>query len=365
MKRILIIRLSSIGDVIHATPVASSLKAAWPDCHITWLVGEVCAPLLQHNPAIDEMIVWPREHFDAALRRGNLPRAWRVWQGLKRKLASRQFDIVLDIHGLLLTGLITRTVKARRKIGLSTAGEGNPYFMTETAAPRGGHIIDKYLGVLAALGISGVKRPMTLIVPEAARRFAGQFLRQEGVLRQDKVVILIPGTTWPSKNWPVPYFAAVARALAGDLRVVLCGGKQEFALSRMIAAQAGVALINATGRTGLLEMAALLERAAVVVSGDTGPLHMAAALGIPTVAVFGPTDPAVYGPEGNKHVRLSARLPCSLCHKRRCPKNTMHCMSSVQPITVIQAVYRLLEVTPAGMANNPAGRRYGMKRIGM
>lgn len=342
VKEILIIRLSSIGDVIHCTPVARSLKDAWPDCRITWMVGGVSADLLQGNPDIDEIMIWSREQFELHLREFNFRAAWKMWHDLKNQLKDRHFYAVLDIHGLFLTGMIAKLAKTKKRIGLRGAKELNSLFMTETGEACSKHITDKYLAVLACLGIQTVNHQMRLVVPEDSRQFARTLLQEHAVFPQEKIAVFILGTTWVTKNWPVAFFIETAKLLSQDFRIILCGGKAERAMGEEVREKAGVHVMNAIGRTSLLEMAAIIEHASVVVSGDTGPLHMAGALDIPTVSLFGPTDPAIYAPRGERHEILFGTLPCSYCHKRRCPKGERVCMESITPEAVAQKVYTVV-----------------------
>ncbi|MDT8899880.1 glycosyltransferase family 9 protein [Anaeroselena agilis] len=341
MREILVIRLSAIGDVIHCTPVASSLKAAWPDCRITWLVGEVAADLVRYNPYVDETIVWSRERFERHLRDFELGRAASLWRELRDSLAGRRYYAVLDVHGLFLTGVIARLAETERRIGLSGTKELNALFMDETAAPVGHHITDRYLGVLRPLGIVPTERRPMLAVPEKAEQAAEALLSELAVPRGGRIAALAPGTTWPAKNWPAALYARTARRLAGDFAVMLCGGSAEAALGREIAAAAGVPVADATGRTGLLELAALFAKASVVVAGDTGPLYMAAAVGTPTVGIFGPTDPARLAPPGEKNAFVVSRQACSFCYRKTCPKGVAVCMSGVNPELVVRQVYRV------------------------
>ena len=332
------IRLSSIGDVIHCTPVARSLKIAWPDCKITWLVGEVAAELLKYNPYVDEIIVWSREKFEKHLRSFEFKKAKLMWTSLREQLSVRKFDVVLDIHGLFLTGMIAKLARTDRRIGMSQARELNSLFMTETASPSGSHITDKYLGVLLPLGINGIDHQMFLAISDTERGFADDFLAREGIVPPERFVVIIPGTTWLSKNWPTDLFAQMIQILCKDFKIVMCGGKAEVELGNHIKEQAGVPIVDAVGKTGLLEMAALIEGAAVVIAGDTGPLHIAAALMVPTVSIFGPTNPVTYAPLGQGNAILVNNLPCSFCHKMNCPKGNNLCMSSITPQAVAEQV---------------------------
>jgi lipopolysaccharide heptosyltransferase I len=342
IKDILIIRLSSIGDVIHCTPVVSSIKAVWPNCRITWLVGEVCADLIKYNPFIDEIIVWSREKFEKHLNKLEFAKAASSWRSLRGMLSGRRFDAVLDIQGLFITGLIARIPMTERRIGLSDAREFNSMFMTETVKPLGQHITERYLGVLASLGITAVNKRMIVVVPEEYREFAKRLLAGEGLSPETRYIVIVPGTTWSSKTWSATSYARVASMLSKDFRLVLCGGIAEATIAQQITDSVKSPVINVVGRTGLLDMGGIIQGAEVVIAGDTGPLYMAAALGTSTVGIFGPTNPVNLAPSGPNHGYLVNRLSCSFCHKRRCPRGEAHCINTVQPEDVVQKVYSIV-----------------------
>lgn len=344
IKKILIIRLSSIGDVIHCTPVAKALKTTWPDCHITWLVGEVCAELIKYNPYVDEYIVWSRERFEKHCRNYEFKEAWSMWKELMKRLSVLDFYAVLDIHGLFLTGLIASKIKAERRIGLKDARELNSLFMTETVKPNSRHMTERYTSILRPLGIFADNEDMTLVVSNKEKNFSAKFLQQAGVKTGDRLAVLVPGTTWPSKNWSPEFFAKTAALIAGDFKSIICGGITESEIGQDIESRVGKSLINAIGKTTLLEMASILEHASVVVAGDTGPLYMAAALKVPTVVIFGPSDPNIYKPLGDNSITLFHRQSCSFCHKQKCPTGKNDCMKKVLPSEVAAAIYKLVEV---------------------
>lgn len=342
--RFLIVRLSSIGDILHCTPVARVLKTALPDCHITWVVGEIPADMLRTNPYLDELYIWPRERWEQHLRRGEFAPAWQLWQKLCQDLQARKFDIVLDIHGQFLSGLITFASKAPRRIGMSNTRELNSLFMSEIApsSPLDVHVIPQYLSVLKPLGITAADYAMTLHLPAESITFANTFLSNHGMNPQDRIIAFNPGTTWQAKNWPAEYYAAAIKALQPSGFILLCGGPADQALGESIKQHSGVPLINAIGQTSLLQLAALISRCTVLVTGDTGPLHMAIALGIPTVSIFGPTDPNRFGPLTAEHVVLEEQLDCRPCHKMLCPRKHLNCLYSLSPARVITAVQMLL-----------------------
>lgn len=344
-KRYAIVRLSSIGDVLHCTPVARNLKQHQPSCHITWVVGQVSAEMVKDNPFIDEVYIWPRERWEKCMRQGKLREAWSIWQQLKSDMAQKHFDIALDIHGLFLSGMVTKALGAPRRIGLSGNKEPNGLFMTEKAPlmPDDVHVIQRYLSILRPLGIDTQDYSMTLCLLDKYKAFAKAFLHEQGVSEKERLIILNPATTWRAKNWPPEYFAEVADALSSEGRIVICGGPADQGIAQQIIELTTAPIINAVGKTSLMEMAALLERASVVIVGDTGPLHMAVAIGTPTVSIFGPTDPARFGPLTPGHIVLTGQAECSPCHKTVCPKKDMRCMHSIKPDVVIKAAYQQLQ----------------------
>ncbi len=267
-----------------------------------------------------------------------------MWKELMKRLSVLDFYAVLDIHGLFLTGLIASKIKAERHIGLKDAKELNFIFMGETVKPSGQHMTERYTSILRPLGIIANRDDMTLVILDYAQRFAKQFLLQAGIVAGDKIVVLVPGTTWSTKNWSPEFFAETANIIEKDFKVVLCGGQSEIELGQKIEKQFHGSLINAIGQTDLLEMAAILERASVVVAEDTGPLHMAAALKVATVVIFGPSDPECYKPLGGNSITLFHRQSCSFCHKPKCPTGKNDCMKKVLPSEVATAIYKLVNV---------------------
>lgn len=266
-----------------------------------------------------------------------------MWRRLKHDFSVRPYDIALDAQGLFISGMVTAATGAPRRIGLGRTKEPNGLFMTERAPlPLDKHVINRYLSLLRPLGITTEDYHMTLCIPPAAVQYAEEFLARRGVAPEDKVIVLVPATTWPAKNWPLEYFAAVIDGLKDKGHLIMCGGPGDRNRAADIAAMTKTAVINAVGKTSLLEMGALLARANVVVTGDTGPLHMAVALGTPTVSIFGPTAANMYGPLHPGHIVLEGQMECRACHKRVCPRQDARCMQAVSPRDVIDAVMRQL-----------------------
>lgn len=343
-QHILIVRLSSIGDVLHCTPVARTLKEAYPTCHLTWVVGQGPAEVLQGNTDIDDLYIWPRERWEKAVRSRRWREAWQLWGELKTGLKARNIDIVLDVHGQFLSGMVAAASGAPRRIGLSHTRELNSLFMTEQAplTSTDVHVIQYYLSILRPLGLEQTNYHMTLVPTPEAIKFADEFLYSQGIQAGEKIIAINPSTTWPAKNWPPEYFAAAAAKLQANGRILLCGGPGDRALADTIKAAVGAPIIDAVGQTSLQQMAALLARCHALLVGDTGPLHMALALDIPTVSIFGATPPERYGPLTPGHIVLTGKETCPPCHKHNCRHQDLRCLRSVTPDAAVNAIRQLI-----------------------
>lgn len=348
--RIAVIRLSSVGDVLHGTPVVRAIKKACPSCHVTWIVGSVSADVLAGNPYIDEVYIWSREHWEKLLRQRRFSEALAYWRKLRDDLHARDFDIALDIHGIFISGLVMLATGAKRKIGMQNTRELNHLFVTERASlpPAGPHVIQRYLSVLSALQVSPDGWEMDLVPTPDAIEFADSFLKKAHYDPAKPLIAINPKTTWPTKNWPPEHFAAAASELAKDGQLLLCGGPGDKDTADAISRAAGVPVINATGQTRLHELAALLSRCQVLLTGDTGPLHMAVALRVPTVSIFGPTNPAIYGPLPPGHIVLRSNAACAPCNKQRCHRKDLRCQHDVSPQMAVEAVRIQLKNAKSG-----------------
>lgn len=342
-QRILIIRLSSIGDVLHATPVAKALKEAYPNCHITWLVSKLSASLLSNNPYIDQVHVWSREEFEQAAGKYQLGTLRKLWHQLKTFFKENHFDIVLDIHGLFLTGMIAAYSKAPRRIGMANTRELNRFFMTEQASPiASDHVIKRYLSVLSPLHIHTSEEQMTLNLTADLHKFAEDFLAKNHINPQKKLLMINPKTSWSSKNWDNENFAKLIDLLAPDIQILLCGSIQDKNDADKITALCHRPLFDAVGKTSLLELAALIYRTDLLLTGDTGALHIATALQIPTISLWGPTRPEQYGPLVPNHIVIRSTHSCVACHKTKCPKGKNDCLQTIRAELVAEKINSIL-----------------------
>jgi heptosyltransferase-1 len=333
--RVLIVKLSSLGDVIHALPTLEALRELYPEGRITWLVEEGNAPLVLGHPALDEVWTAPRPRWG----KPGLGREVGKLVTLARRLRETRFDLVIDLQGLLKSAGWTALAKSPRKIGYARTREFSYLPLTERLAPFDpeAHAVWRYLHIARYLGApeSPPRFRLGLQMPEDL----GPLLPSEG---DRPLVILHPGARWPTKLWPTAGWAGLAAWLRGDLglQVVLTGSPEDRVLGQAIVAAAGVPVVNLAGRTTLAELAALLKRARLAVTVDTGPMHLAAALGTRVAALFGPTAPWRTGPFGPGHEVVRLDLPCSPCFKRECP--APRCLAELPEALVRRAVEKIL-----------------------
>lgn len=314
--RILLIRLSSMGDVIHALPAAASLKHSLPNSVITWVIRPKWAPLLAGNPFVDEVVELERSAEGAIRTAGRLRR--------------ERFDVVVDFQGLVQSAVVAAWVKANKKIGLhrSQAREGLASLFYSTAVlTRSAHRVDMNLELAAAAGAASLLRVFPL--PEG---------KPEGMLPEGKFVLASPSAGWGSKQWPLDYYEDVARSL--NMPLVLNGPPQSAGLLAGIPS----AQIHLSGIEGLIDAT---RRAHAVIGVDSGPMHLAAALGKPGVAIFGPTDPASHGPYGGS-LRVLRSPDAVTSYKRR--EEIDESMHAVTPEMVLEALEESMNAASAAKA---------------
>ncbi len=324
-QSILIVKLSSMGDVVHTLPAAQALRRRFPEARLAWAVERAHAGVLRGQPFLDELIEWDRG-------------TWRGLFDFLRRVRSRRWDIAVDFQGLFRSAMVVQASRAKRRIGFAPSRELAHWSYDERIAiPEGPlHAVEKSLRLVEALDAAwdleraadadaGVRAQaqsrFPLPIGDAERRAVDRWCADVGLdLERERLAILNPHCRKPANIWPAERFAELAeRLMARGVRVATCGGAASGPLCDRIAASVGIDLLRADGRFSLLESAEFIRRAAVFVTGDTGPMHLAAAVGTPIVALFGPADPAKTGPFASNATVLTKRLPCGPCFARRCP----------------------------------------------
>lgn len=342
-SRILVVRLSALGDVLFALPALRLLREARPAARITFLVEDRFADLLLGHPDLDELIVFRRKR----IARGDARAAIR----LVRDLRSRRFDVALDFQGNLKSGVLTRLSGAKRRIGFEppASREGNRFFTNRRVAPPEGvrWRPERDAALLRGLGIEPPKGPLRATPPRFGPEETDFAERADGAAPGGgPLVIVHPGTSafGAFKRWAPERHAALAEELVAraGARVLVTHGPGELPLARAVAAAAAPGAVTIAPATrSLRELAALLARADLVIGADTGPVHVAAVLGRPVIAIFGPKDPEIYRPLGEK-TRVARRddVACSPCRLRYCPRPD--CLQGLDPGPVLALALELL-----------------------
>lgn len=284
--KILIIKPSSLGDIIHTLPVVQALKDHWPEAEIDWLVFDTFKEVVGLCPLISEILVFQRHRWNRLTCQGEVARF------ISSELRKKEYDLVIDLQGLLRSGLLTYATRAPRKIGLQDAREGARFFYNEIvhwSEPKL-HAIDRYLKTMDHLGIavSSVRFPMALagrLNPLVERR-----------LPETPFVLVNPFSRGEFKRWRLSGFQEVM-GFAPDIPFVIIGQKGDAAEASLLA---GRNIINLAGQTTMLDMVHLVARSSGLLTNDSGPMHLGVALGVPVVALFGQgaSDPALTGPYG-------------------------------------------------------------------
>ncbi|HXG14878.1 MAG TPA: lipopolysaccharide heptosyltransferase I [Calidithermus sp.] len=310
--KVAIVKLSSLGDVVHALPVAASLRVGLPGARLAWIVEVREAGVLSGHPALDEVIAVDTRRWRRARRPRDLVRAaGEVWR-LARRLSAARFDVTLDLQGLWKSAVLARLTRAPVRLGFAASWCREPasarlHTRRVSPPPAAHHVVEQYLALLEPLGVRTRVLDFTLPVDPVAEAAVDDYLAGAGLKPRDRLVVLNPGAGRADKRWPAERFAELARRLAdeGGARCLVVWGPGEEATARHIAAGAGPRTVLGPP-TDLGALLAVLRRASVVVAADTGPLHLAAALGRPCVGLYGPTRAARNGPYGSGHRTLTA-----------------------------------------------------------
>jgi heptosyltransferase I len=331
---ILIVRLSSIGDVIHTLPAVTLLRQHCQGCTITWAVEEKAADLLRGYPGIDRLIVSRRPEWIKSLKKLKLFHVIREVTKFIRELRSVRYDMVFDFQGLLKSSLLVWLSHGKEKTGFANAREGSSLFYNKKIPPPdfNDHAIKRHLGLLSYLGIKDFEVTFQRLFSRDDEEKVSRLLGSIGIDISRPLVCFHPSAGWHTKCWPLEKAAELCDMLHEncDCQVLLAGGMDERKYLEDICCLAGKKIINLAGRTSLSELACIFSKSDLLVSMDSGPMHMGCAVGTPVVALFGPTAPWRTGPFGDKYSVIREKLTCSPCFKKKkCPEKHHHCMKNI------------------------------------
>ncbi|HKZ04423.1 MAG TPA: lipopolysaccharide heptosyltransferase I [Methylomirabilota bacterium] len=309
--KVAIVKLSALGDVVHALPLARAIRRAHPLAQITWIVERRESAILRGHPDLDRVIPVDTRRWRRLLRYPEGAReVWGKVSGLRRRVRMADLDVAIDCQGLLKSGLLTAFTGARLRIGFRRAycrERLNVLFTNRRVRPPAAavHVVDQNLALLAPLGIAAAPAEFVLPVrPEVDRRME-QALTAVGLTNGERVVALNPGAGRKDKLWPIECFRDLAERLIAqaDARVLILWGPDELPLAQRIATGLSA---QVAPPTDLDELTAVLRRVSLIIAGDTGPLHLAAALGTPALGLYGPTSVERNGPYGAEHQGLQS-----------------------------------------------------------
>jgi heptosyltransferase I len=349
--KILILKPSSLGDVIQGLPVLRLLKRHLPESNIYWWIESGLAPLLEGDPDLAGVIRFDRQRWAR-------PQNWlELWRSI-RWVRAQAFDWVIDLQCLLRSGAFAWLAGGKLLVGLDEPREGARGFY-DLIAPRPSfhtHAVDWYLGVLPLLGVPVNFNFQWLPV----RSEAAAAIREKWPVENHRWLLIQPGARWPNKRWPVEYSAELVRQLAArypDLRFAILGGAEDRPLGERLAQAGGRRCLDLCGRLSLPEMVEWIRAGELLVTNDTGPMHVAAALRTPVVALFGPTEPLRTGPYGQLEHVLQLNLPCVPCLKSHCAwARPIECLRALPPAAAFTAVQRRLNGIGAQSSSSAQSR---------
>ena len=334
MQRILIIKPSSLGDVVHGLPTLQALRRRFPSAEMHWLVKREWAGILERAEGLHR--IW------------TVARGVGGWLSVVPDLRAERFDVVLDLQGLFRSAALAWLTGCPRRIGFANGREGSPLFYTDRVpvpTPEM-HAVDRYLLLSARAGVPVPDKVEFRLCPTAAdREHINALLRRHGIMPGTVWIAVNPVARWVTKRWPLGYFAQVADAIqnSGLGRVVLIGSESDRAATETVKQAMRSIPLDLTGSVSLTHLPALLASPALLITNDSGPMHVAAAVGTPVVALFGPTSAARTGPYGGDHTVLTSDVPCRPCLSRHCQQaDPLVCLTSITSETVVAAVRQRL-----------------------
>ncbi len=339
MKRFLIVKPSSLGDIIHAFPAVSMLAAKYPDAQIDWLAVPAFAPVVKYHPAVDHVILFHRKEM------GRVSKFPGAFLSLFSDIRKNRYDAVIDLQGLLRSALIARMAKAKTVAGPAETREAlskvfYKYKMDSGDSCR--HAVCKNMSMMAEFLNEPLPERVVFEMPEnaAAAKKATALLCS---FAKEKLIALAPGARWESKQWPPEFFAECVNLFAQkhpDWYFVILGSPNEKQQGEILKRMLKTPALNLIGLTGIPELVECIRKSRLLLCNDSGPMHIAAGVGTPVTAMFGPTDPVLTGPFSDQAEVLTPSLDCCRCFKRTC--DSCRCHKEISPAKVVESMEKLL-----------------------
>ena len=344
-KRILIVKPSSLGDIVHAFPMVEQIRHHDPDAIVDWVANREFVPLVQRYPGIRRVLPFPRREWGTS----------SFFSSLKKflhELREEHYDFILDAQGLFRSALIARIARGREVVGFSAAREGASFFYSQkilSAAISGNplHAVLKNMTLLKSLGLSPGIRPLRIFYTEEDRKRLSSILSREGFPGDKKYIVLHPGSKRTIKQWPSLYFSDLLTRLKNvlpDVSLVLVGGPEDSKLLTEIAGRTRAAPVLLPGKVPIDLLPLFFSDASLYIGNDSGPLHLAVLSGTRTLSFYGSSSPGKTGPFGEPglHITMGDPVPCSPCGDFRHFCSHQSCLVGVTPEVVLSSVLAIL-----------------------
>jgi lipopolysaccharide heptosyltransferase I len=327
-RKILIIKPSSLGDVVHSLPFLNALRDSFSKAEIHWIIAKGLEGLLEGHPMINKLWIINKDDWKRVKGAGTTIKELR---SLFKSLKAEKYDIVIDLQGLLRSGILAKATGAAVRIGFKEGREGSRIFYTNTV--KGGkdvHAVDRYLEIAKFLGcnISDIRFPFPLSFNSSLSTLHFQL--------PNEYAVIVPGARWETKRWHPERFGQLSSMM--QVKSIVVGGESDADIAGIVVRNSDGNAISVAGKTTLKELIEIIRNARFVVSNDSGPMHIAAALGVPVFAIFGPTNPVRTGPYGRSHVIIRKGLECSPCYRKNC--RTVQCMEMISVREAADAIRR-------------------------
>lgn len=330
--KILIIKPSALGDIVHSLPFLHAIKKRYPESEVHWVVAKNFYPFLEGHPLVDKFWIFNK---DAWKRFFDFKKNYPELRSFIKGLRAQRFDVSIDLSGLLRSGLISWIAGAKYKLGFDTGGEGSPFFYSHKIhGDMTIHAIERYLKIAAFMGCdtSEIQYPFAPFDPDPPVCAA----------LPDKYCVMIPSAGKEANRWPAERYGRLAARL--PVPAVLLGSPGDVPVLATVMENAKGNALSLAGKTGLKELVPVIRKAEFMVTNDTGPMHIAAACNVPVFAIFGPANPARTGPYGDIHTIIREDLECSPCYAWK-PCDNWKCMENISVERVLRTI---TERTSAG-----------------
>jgi heptosyltransferase I len=317
-RKILVVKPSSLGDVVHSLPFLNSLKTRFPNAEVHWVIAKGLEGLLECHPMVDRLTIINKDMWKKLSKATDtIKEVKRLFRDLRRE----QYDLAVDLQGLFRSGIITMATRAPVRIGFSEAREGSSLFYNvKVQGGKDVHAVERYMKIAGALGCN--EKDILFPFPSCNSRMKNIEDITSGM---KEYAVIVPGARWETKIWAAENFGRLASLL--PLSSLVIGSKSDANIAERVVRTSQGKAINLAGKTGLKELIEVMRHARIVISNDSGPMHIAAGFQVPVVAIFGPTSPVRTGPYGKGHIVIKSDLECAPCFKKHC--SSLRCLQGI------------------------------------